>query len=280
MSKPTPMGDTFDSYLKKARTSSTDKPKPSAGQKGAQGQQGSVSLPVYSQSRMPSQPNTSNDVSATGSEQKLFSAKTQLLLEQFSGLEQKKILKFWYEMTISFGSKFRYEFGDEPDRHVMKFAASLNEQSYQRLKDNLDERLKKGQEWPPTVAALEALKDTPTDREILEARTNILTLKTPKSRVEKYIIARKSAKLRTLSDMHIAKEFKTLYLEAFEEVLLHDFDTILDHQEQNNESVVAKVEPTEMDKKVENLAQQGYQPGGSLGERLERIAQLRREKNQ
>ncbi|MBM7038568.1 hypothetical protein [Vibrio ulleungensis] len=274
MSKPTPMGDTFDSYLKKARHSSpTSKSVKASAPKS---QQGSVSLPVYDQSKLPSKSDSGNEVAAAVSEQKLFSAKTQLLLEQFSGVEQKKILKFWYEMTISFGSKFRYEFGDEPDRHVMKFAAALNEQSYQRLKDNLDERLKKGQEWPPTVAALEALKDTPTDREILEARTNILTLKNPKSRVEKYIIDRKSAKLRTLSDMHIAKEFKTLYLEAFEEVLLHDFDTILDHQEQNNHSVVAKIEPTDLDRKIDSLAEQGYRPSGSLGERLERIEQLRK----
>ncbi len=274
MSKPTPMGDTFDSYLKRSRQS---KPAQQASTKDAKG---SVSLPVYSQSKMPAQQSSeSRQVASSAPEQKLFSAKTQLLLEQFSGIEQKKILKFWYEMTISFGSKFRYEFGDEPDRHVMKFAALLTEQSYQRLKDNLDERLKKGQEWPPTVAALEALKDTPTDREILEARTNILTLKKPQSRVEKYIVARKSAKLRTLSDMHIAKEFKTLYLEAFEEVMLHDFDTILDHQEQSNHNALAQFEPTDLDRKIDDLAEQGYQPSGNIGERLARIAKLRAERS-
>ncbi len=276
MKKPQHIGDSFDSYLqKKQHQKQANSQAPSSYSKQAR----SVSLPVYEQSQLASQTSSLKQSGSglTSDEKKMFSHKTQLLLEQFSGVEQKKILKFWYEMTISFGSKFRYEYGDEPNRHVMKFASQLDEFSYQRLKDNLDERLKKGQEWPPTVAALETLKDSPTDREILEARTNILTLKQPQSRVEKYLVRRKSAKLRTLSDQYLAKEFKTLYLEAFEEVVLHDYDVILDEKEHSNDNAKAQIQLTELDHKIATMAEQGIKPSGSLGERLARIEKLRQQ---
>ncbi|PSU31312.1 hypothetical protein [Photobacterium lutimaris] len=205
-----------------------------------------------------------------------FSPKTQVMLDKYNGTSQKKIMQFWYDMNMNFGqSKVRQEFGDEPGERLMQFAASLDRNSYRRLKDNLDERLKKGQEWPPSFAVFKALKDTPTDREILEARTNILTLKKPVSRVEIYISKRKSAKLRTLSEKHIAAEFRTLYLEAFEEVEIYDRDIKLDERESAISEVTNNIPKSEMDKDIDDRIAHGYKLPGKLGDTFDRIQSLR-----
>ena len=205
-----------------------------------------------------------------------FSSKTQMMLDKYNGTSQKKIMQFWYDMNMNFGqSKVRQEFGDEPGERLMQFAASLDRNSYRRLKDNLDERLKKGQEWPPSFAVFKALKDTPTDREILEARTNILTLKKPVSRVEIYISKRKSAKLRTLSEKYIAEEFRTLYLEAFEEVEIYDRDIKLDERESAISEVTNNIPKSDMDKDIDNRVAHGYKLPGKLGETFDRIQSLR-----
>ena len=205
-----------------------------------------------------------------------FSPKTQMMLDKYTGTSQKKIMQFWYDMNMNFGqSKVRQEFGDEPGERLMQFAASLDRNSYRRLKDNLDERLKKGQEWPPSFAVFKALKDTPTDREILEARTNILTLKKPLSRVEIYISKRKSAKLRTLSEKYIAEEFRTLYLEAFEEVEIYDRDIKLDERESAISEVTSNIPKSDMDKDIDERVAHGYKLPGKLGETFDRIQSLR-----
>ncbi|WP_407330745.1 hypothetical protein [Enterovibrio sp. 27052020O] len=209
----------------------------------------------------------------------IFSANTLGKMESFSGNEQKKILKFWYDMTACFGrGRIRQEFGDEPDNHLMRFAASLTADSYTRLKDNLEERLRKGQEWPPSIAVFESLTRTPTDKEILEARTNILTIGQPSSRVEKYIKSRKSAKLRTLSERNIAYEFRTLYIEAFEEVMLFDRDKLLDEQEAGIVDASANPERSRIDKIIDKCVEDGLTPQGPLGERLKQLNALRKQR--
>ncbi|MGR5143649.1 hypothetical protein ACQKPX_18505 [Photobacterium sp. DNB23_23_1] len=214
--------------------------------------------------------------SAEGQAVSGFSPKTQVMLDKYTGTSQKKIMQFWYDMNMNFGqSKVRQEFGDEPGERLMQFAASLDRNSYRRLKDNLDERLKKGQEWPPSFAVFKALKDTPTDREILEARTNILTLKKPVSRVEIYISKRKSAKLRTLSEKYIAEEFRTLYLEAFEEVEIYDRDIKLDERESAISEVTNNIPKSETDKDIDDRIAHGYKLPGKLGETFDRIQSLR-----
>lgn len=208
----------------------------------------------------------------------LFSPRTQTLLKHFSGIEQRRILKFWHDMITCFGQgKIRQEFGDEPNRQLMIFGASLDGHSHQRLINNLEERLRKGQEWPPSIAVFETLTRTPTDKEILEARTNILTLKRPISRVEQYIGKRKSAKLRTLSEKYIEKDFKTLYLEAFEEVILCDRDTFLDKQEAEIVHATKNIEKTKLDIQIDEMIESGYKPIGQLGKRLDKLNKLRKE---
>ncbi|ATF09135.1 hypothetical protein [Candidatus Enterovibrio altilux] len=213
----------------------------------------------------------------TYNNESIFSQRTQRLLENFTGFEQKKILKFWYDIITFFGrGRVRYDFGDEPDRHLMSFAASLNEHSYARLINNLEERLKKGQEWPPSIAVFGALTRTPTDREILDARTNILTLGQPISRVEKYIAKRKSAKLRTLSEKFITQEFKILYVEAFEEVIINNRDKVLDKHEETIQTATAVAPKTKIDMKIDEMITNGLKPKGKIGEHLESINQLRK----
>lgn len=266
MNKPKGVSESFDHYLSRVKQKASDPSQPSAAKP--------------SQSRAPAKHKSEASVSAqvdlTASELKIFSAKTQTLLSNFSGLEQKKILKFWYEMTLNFGQgKVRQEFGDEPDRHLMIFAASLDESGYRRLTDNLEERLKKGREWPPSFAVFKALKDTPTDREILEARTNILTLKKPLSRVETYISQRKSAKLKSLSERYMAEDFRTLYLEAFEEVILYNQDQTLNERENVVQNAMDNIKKTPTDQRIDELVASKYKLPGKLGEMVESIHQLR-----
>lgn len=211
--------------------------------------------------------------------QQLFTPRTQALLENFTGIEQKKILKFWYDITTCFGQgRVRQEFGDEPDRKLMSFAASLDMHSYKRLVDNIAERLAKGQEWPPSISVFETLTRTPTDKEILEARTNILTLKKPLSRVEQYISKRKSAKLRTLSEKYMVHEFKTLYLEAFEDVIIYDRDTYLDEKENEISHITNHIVKTEIDIKIDNMIKNKEMEKSTLGKRLDKLNELRKEK--
>lgn len=210
----------------------------------------------------------------------IFSARTQELLTRFNGFEQKKVLKLWYDLTACFGQgRIRQEFGDEPDRHLIRLAIMLDENSHRRLMDNLNERLRKGQEWPPSIAMLEALSRTPTDKEILEARTNILTLKKPISRIEKYISKRKSAKLKTLSEKYITQEFKTLYLEAFEEVVFNDKDKLLDEEEKLIADATTLLPRTKFDTQLDDLIAQGYKPNNALNQRLMKLDALRKKKN-
>ncbi|MGF1738589.1 hypothetical protein [Photobacterium satsumensis] len=255
----------------KSAAPTTSTPVPAQRQPAAPAVRGTAPAPA-------SQPDDASAVgfSADGQGVSGFTPKTQVMLDKYNGTSQKKIMQFWYDMNMNFGqSKVRQEFGDEPGERLMQFAASLDRNSYRRLKDNLDERLKKGQEWPPSFAVFKALKDTPTDREILEARTNILTLKKPVSRVEIYISKRKSAKLRTLSEKYIAEEFRTLYLEAFEEVEIYDRDIKLDERESAISEVTNNIPKSEMDKGIDDRVAHGYKLPGKLGETFDRIQSLR-----
>lgn len=275
MSSPKNMSESFESYLTRVKAKTGSSPATQKHQAPVISNQGQSPTTQASGQAL------SSDFSLSDSDLKLFSPKTQALMANFKGVEQKKILKFWYEMTLSFGQgKIRQEFGDEPDRHIMMFAASLTENSYNRLKDNLEERLKKGQEWPPSFAVFKTLKDTPTDREVLEARTNILTLKQPVSRVEIYIKQRKSAKLRTLSEKYIVEEFRTLYLEAFEEVILYDQDKTLNAQESEVQNAMGDGVKNKTDKRIDDMVASDYKLTGSLGGIMENIEKLRKQNAQ
>ncbi len=212
----------------------------------------------------------------TSSHDALFSPEMQAEFELYTGGEQRKIVTFWYELIKCYGQgKVRQEFGDEPSRHMMRFAAGIEKESYHRLMDNLKERILKGHEWPPSsIVILEKLSITPTDKEILEARTNLITIGKPITRVENYIHKRKQAKLKTLSERYMVNEFRILYLEAFQEVIFQNLDVTFDEKESQVVEATLGCVRSKHDRDIDEKLKRGYKPQGLLGERLARLSAL------
>ncbi len=212
----------------------------------------------------------------SSSKEALFSPEMQAEFERYTGGQQRKIVSFWYELIKCYGQgKVRQEFGDEPSRHMMRFAAEIEQESYHRLMNNLKERILKGHEWPPSsIVILEKLSITPTDNEILEARTNLITIGKPLTRVETYIHKRKQAKLRTLSEQYMVNEFRILYLEAFQEVIFQNLDLTFDEKESQVLEATLGCIRSKHDRHIDAKLKGGYKPQGLLGERLARLSSL------
>ncbi|WP_373433515.1 hypothetical protein ACEO96_14925 [Vibrio anguillarum] len=206
-----------------------------------------------------------------------FSSDLTQILSRYNGEQQRRIMGFFDKMLENFSNQFTYLYGSEPDQEFAQFAADLELDELERIVQHLRERLLAGKEWPPALAMLKMLKDLPLNKEILEARHNILILKKPKSRVEKYIMQRKSSKIRSLSERHLAEEFKMLYISAFEEVQ-RDYDLVLEKQQEVSNVAVHSIEPTEIDKEIERRVREGITPNGKVGDMLNRINGLRNNK--
>lgn len=107
MSSPKNMSESFESYLTRVKAKTGSSPATQKHQAPIISNQGQSPTTQASGQAL------SSDFSLSDSDLKLFSPKTQALMANFKGVEQKKILKFWYEMTLSFGQgKIRQEFGD------------------------------------------------------------------------------------------------------------------------------------------------------------------------
>lgn len=196
-------------------------------------------------------------------------------LNRYNGDQKRRIMWFFGEMVKNFSTQFTHIYGSEPDEDFAKFAADLEMKDFDRIVQHLRERLVAGKEWPPVPALLKIFKDLPLNEEILEARHNILVLKKPQNRTEKYIMKRKSSKIRSLSERNIAEEFRALYITAYEEVQ-RDLDLILDVQQEKSNVALLSIQPTDIDKEVDRRVNAGIVPKGKIGERLSRIEKLRK----
>ncbi|WP_375751753.1 hypothetical protein [Vibrio sp. HN007] len=203
-----------------------------------------------------------------------FTDRTIERLSGFNNEQQIKIHRLWQEMMDLFSKpKIRQEFGDEPDMRFMTFASDLTKEQYERLMNNIYERLASGNEWPPAMKLLEMLIDTPTKAEIIKARQHLLVEGKPVNRVEKFIHKRRSGAIRNLSERYLEVEFASLYREAFTEVMINNLDIILDEKEslvQVNIDNQQEFE-TSIDKQRNDFDLSTLKNKGKVGEKLDRI---------
>ncbi|WED21689.1 hypothetical protein L3Q72_13910 [Vibrio sp. JC009] len=201
-----------------------------------------------------------------------FSQKTVDRLFEFTQEQQVKIHRLWHEMIDLFSkSKIRQEFGDEPDMRFMMFAAELTKDQYQRLMDNIYERLSSGNEWPPAMKLLEMFTDTPTKAEIIKARQHLLVEKKPTNRVERFIDKRRTNAIRNLSERYLETEFASLYREAFTEVMINNLDVILDETESTVQTNIRHIPETSIDKQRNEFDLSTLKNLGTVGKHLDRI---------
>ncbi|MDG3084616.1 hypothetical protein P7F88_00300 [Vibrio hannami] len=228
-----------------------------------------VSKPSSPQSYRPAEINPK-----TNAPKAQFTDRTVERLSGFSNEQQVKIHRLWQEMMDLFSKpKVRQEFGDEPDMRFMSFASELTKEQYERLMNNIYERLASGNEWPPAMKLLEMLIDTPTKSEIIKARQRLLVEDKPINRVEKFIKKRRSGAIRNLSERYLEVEFAALYREAFTEVMINNLDVILDEKEslvQVNINSQPDIE-TPIDKMRNDFDLSSLKSQGKVGEKLDKI---------
>ena len=192
--------------------------------------------------------------------------------------KSKQILKVWFMLMQAFDSKMKVFFGDEPDVHFMKFAASLTPESYKRLEANLLERLDEDREWPPSLIRLRQLANSPTKEMMYKARQHLFHHPVPideLDRVELFIKRYKMREVRSFSERNFEAEFNRKYTQWFREVILEDMDKKLEEERARISAFIDVESTNEHDKEIDQMIAQGKAFQNPLGER---IAQMLREK--
>lgn len=182
-----------------------------------------------------------------------------------------QILKVWSMLMQAFDSKLRHFFGDEPDAHFMKFAASLTPDAYKRLEANLLERLDEDREWPPSLIRLHQLANSPTKEAMYKARQNLFHRPVPMTelgRVELYIKKYKMHEVRHFSERQFEKEFNRKYTQWFREVMLDDMDIKVDAQQSQVDAFLQQPPITELDKRIDADISSGKAFEHKFGQRI------------
>lgn len=214
-----------------------------------------------------------------------FTANTSLSSKAKEALSQYKesgqhiqILKVWGMLMQAFDSKLRYFFGDEPDVHFMKFAASLTPDSYKRLEANLLERLDEDREWPPSLIRLHQLANSPTKEAMYKARQNLFHHPVPikeLTRVELYIKKYKMHEIRNFSDRYFESEFNRKYTQWFREVMLEDMDIKVAAKQSEIDAFLEEKKVTENDKLINESIANGTAFNHKFGQRISNVLKER-----
>lgn len=194
--------------------------------------------------------------------------------------KSKQILKVWFMLMQAFDSKMKVFFGDEPDVHFMKFAASLTPESYKRLEANLLERLDEDREWPPSLIRLRQLANSPTKEMMYKARQHLFHHPVPideLDRVELFIKRYKMREVRSFSERNFEAEFNRKYTQWFREVILEDMDKKLEEERARISAYIDVESTNEHDKEIDQVIAQGKAFENPLGERIQQM--LREKKN-
>ncbi|MGX9415749.1 hypothetical protein ACWU4D_00225 [Vibrio sp. WJH972] len=215
---------------------------------------------------------------SSGSNTPVSSTNTSLSTKAKESLSQYKesgqhiqILKVWGMLMQAFDSKLRHFFGDEPDVHFMKFAASLTPESYKRLEANLLERLDEDREWPPSLIRLRQLANSPTKETMYKARQNLFHYPVPISeltRVELYIKRFKMHEVRRLSDRYFETEFNRKYTLWFREVMLEDMDIKIAAKQSEIDVALDTQHVTENDRIIDESIAKGDAFNHKFGQRI------------
>ena len=195
--------------------------------------------------------------------------------------QSKQILKVWFMLMQAFDSKMKVFFGDEPDVHFMKFAASLTPESYKRLEANLLERLDEDREWPPSLIRLRQLANSPTKEMMYKARQHLFHHPVPidqLDRVELFIKRYKMREVRSFSERYFEAEFNRKYTQWFREVILEDMDKKLEEERARISTYIDVESTNEHDKEIDQVIAQGKAFENPLGERIQQM--LREKKSQ
>jgi hypothetical protein len=209
---------------------------------------------------------------ATNKNHRSLSSQARDSLNQYKETGQHiQILKVWSMLMQAFDSKLRHFFGDEPDAHFMKFAASLTPDAYKRLEANLLERLDEDREWPPSLIRLHQLANSPTKEAMYKARQNLFHRPVPMTelgRVELYIKKYKMHEVRHFSERQFETEFNRKYTQWFREVMLDDMDIKVEAQQTEIHSFLQHPSVTELDKKIDADISSGKAFNHKLGQRI------------
>jgi hypothetical protein len=201
-----------------------------------------------------------------------LSPKAREALDQYKERGQHiQILKVWSMLMQAFDSKLRHFFGDEPDTHFMKFAASLTPDAYKRLEANLLERLDEDREWPPSLIRLHQLANSPTKEVMYKARQNLFHRPVPIAelgRVELYIKKFKMHEVKHFSERQFEKEFNRKYTQWFREVMLDDLDIKVEAQQSEIHSFLDAQPVTELDKRIADNISNGKAFDHKFGQRI------------
>ncbi len=190
--------------------------------------------------------------------------------------QSKQILKVWFMLMQAFDSKMKMFFGDEPDVHFMKFAVSLNPESYKRLEANLLERLDEDREWPPSLIRLRQLANSPTKETMYKARQRLIHHPVPLNeldRVETFIKKYKMTEVKNFSERNFEAEFNRKYTQWFREVLLDDMDLRLEAQRKEISGYIEKEMPTEHDIRRDEIIAHGKAFDNKFGQKIKQLCQ-------
>ncbi|MEZ8825636.1 hypothetical protein AB6E04_14855 [Vibrio amylolyticus] len=208
---------------------------------------------------------------------RMSNSRDQKALDEYKEKGQsKQILKVWFMLMQAFDSKMKQFFGDEPDIHFMKFAATLTPESYKRLEANLLERLDEDREWPPSLIRLRQLANSPTKESMYKARQRLFHFPVPNAeldRVEAFIKKYKMREVRSFSERNFESEFNRKYTQWFREVILDDMDIYLEEQSQKISTSLNEDNPTENDKRRDDLIAKGQAFDHTLGQRIQKMLQ-------
>ncbi|CAM4202974.1 hypothetical protein [Vibrio agarivorans] len=237
-------------------------------------------LPATQGNRVSNYQQNTNVSAPGGYPSRTAKSRNEQALEEYKKQGQsKQILKVWAMLLQAFDSKMKHFFGEEPDVHFMKFAASLTAESYKRLEDNLLERLDEDREWPPSLVRLRQLANSPTKETMYKARQNLFHNPIPISeldRVELFIKRYKMKEVKSFSDRYFESEFNRKYTQWFREVVLDDMDIRLNEERERVQTYLDNEPVTENDRHREEMIASGEAFNNKFGEQ---ILKMIREKN-
>ncbi|WP_415668889.1 hypothetical protein [Vibrio rarus] len=186
--------------------------------------------------------------------------------------QSEQILRIWSMLLQAFDSKMKHYFGEEPDKHFMRFATELTPDACVRLHDNLLERLDEDREWPPSLVRLRQLANSPTKEVMYQARQRLFHSPVPTAeldRVERFVKKHKMREVKSLSEKYFEKEFNRKYIQWFRDVIFDDMDIRLEEKQRETNQYVHASNESKHDQKVDKLISEGRAFDGPLGSRIQ-----------
>jgi hypothetical protein len=185
-------------------------------------------------------------------------------------------------MIKAYGAGIKATYGNEPDRHFVELAISLNKRDMQRVADNIQDLLLHGKTFAPAHEALRMLSQRPTRSEINIAKRDLHERPKPLkelNRVNRYIREFHIAKIKAFKLEGFDYQFEKFYVGIWREVMIFNTDMRTKSQQDAVKESIKNSKGNKFDELVEKDLKSGTAFANPFGERIAAMMAKKKEQS-